>query len=348
MANEKFQQFGVWSETLSIDEQMVPYFGRHSCKMFIQNKPIRFGYKLWCLCSVEGYLYKVIPYGGAADKYDRQLGLGAEVVLRLLDIVENPQFHKVFFDNFFSSYYLMCLLSEKRFPATGTVRTNRICNAQLKTGGALKRGDHDFAYDASHNILFCRWSDNKEVTCTTNFDQIQPTKKVRRWKKEVKKFENYDQPLLINNYNHGMGGVDLHDNAVANYRINARSKKWYWPIWIAVLSSSIVNAWKLHCFVCKSQKKKLMSQKDFRVEIAEQLLLTSDEKPKSNDGDDDDPTYVAGALPKLSGEHLVVQYADKKQRRCKLKSCTGKSTFYCQKCNVCLHPGCFEKYHEQI
>ncbi|XP_046806455.1 piggyBac transposable element-derived protein 3-like [Lucilia cuprina] len=52
--NRKFLQFGVWDEKLSIDEQMVPYFGRHSCKMFIRGKPIRFGYKFWCLCSSSG------------------------------------------------------------------------------------------------------------------------------------------------------------------------------------------------------------------------------------------------------------------------------------------------------
>ena len=38
-------QFGVFAEHLSIDEQMVPFFGRHSCKMFIRGKPIRLATK---------------------------------------------------------------------------------------------------------------------------------------------------------------------------------------------------------------------------------------------------------------------------------------------------------------
>lgn len=29
--------------TLSVDEQMIPYFGRHSCKMYMKGKPVRFG-----------------------------------------------------------------------------------------------------------------------------------------------------------------------------------------------------------------------------------------------------------------------------------------------------------------
>lgn len=56
---------------------------------------------------------------------------------------------------------------------------------------------------------------------------------------------------LLENYNKGMGGVDFHDNAVQNYRVNIRAKKWYWPLWLSVLNSSIVNAWKLHCSVAR-------------------------------------------------------------------------------------------------
>ena len=35
--NEELQQFRMLSSELSIDEQMVPYFGRYSCKMFIRD-----------------------------------------------------------------------------------------------------------------------------------------------------------------------------------------------------------------------------------------------------------------------------------------------------------------------
>jgi hypothetical protein len=47
LLNESLQQFGVFSEYLSIDERMVRYFGRHGCKMYMKGKPVKFGYKLW-------------------------------------------------------------------------------------------------------------------------------------------------------------------------------------------------------------------------------------------------------------------------------------------------------------
>ena len=36
--NEKNIQFGIFSFNLSIDEEMIPYFGHHSAKMFIKGK----------------------------------------------------------------------------------------------------------------------------------------------------------------------------------------------------------------------------------------------------------------------------------------------------------------------
>lgn len=88
--NQKFMQFGIFSHNLSIDEEMVPYFGRHSCKMCIRGKPVRFGFKLWCLTSANGYLFQFSPYGGASTKRIEGLPLGSEVVFNLLKSVENP------------------------------------------------------------------------------------------------------------------------------------------------------------------------------------------------------------------------------------------------------------------
>ena len=57
--NESLLMFGVLHEHLSIDESMIPYFGRHSCKQYIRGKPIRFGYKCWVIASSGGLPYKV-------------------------------------------------------------------------------------------------------------------------------------------------------------------------------------------------------------------------------------------------------------------------------------------------
>ena len=53
--NSSLQQFEVFAEDLSVDKQIVSYFGSHSCKICIRHKPIRFSYKNLVLGSRCGY-----------------------------------------------------------------------------------------------------------------------------------------------------------------------------------------------------------------------------------------------------------------------------------------------------
>ena len=87
--NVSLQQFGVFAKDLTIDKQMVPYFGRHFTKMFIRSKPFKFGYKNWVLTSSVGYSYNFEKYTGAYKTKDNSKPLGPQVVSALLSIVRN-------------------------------------------------------------------------------------------------------------------------------------------------------------------------------------------------------------------------------------------------------------------
>jgi len=219
--NEKFAKFGVFSHSLSIDEQMIPYFGRHSCKMFMKGKPVRFGFKAWCLCSSDGYLFQCLPYAGRDDNYDEELGLGASVVMSLLRIVPNPLHHAVYFDNFFTSHKLMIKLRQSGFHATGTVREPRLIASDLPDSKSLQkkeRGSYDYRYDKNNDVLAVKWNDNSVVTLATNFQFVEPVLTAKRFSRADRRAVCVTQPNLIASYNANMGGVDLLDSFVAKYR----------------------------------------------------------------------------------------------------------------------------------
>ena len=112
---------------------MVPYFGHHSCKMFIRGKPIRFGYKNWVLCSDDGYPFKIMLYQGKSEK-DKS-PLGPKVVKELLEVITDSKKHDVYFDNFFTSVGLLEDLKKLSIPATGTSRatsTNNEANGERR------------------------------------------------------------------------------------------------------------------------------------------------------------------------------------------------------------------------
>ena len=112
--NALLQQFGVFAKDLTIDEQMVLYFGRHSAKMFICVKPIRFGNKNWVLASSDGYPYKFETYTGACDTKNNSKLLAPQVVCAcaLLSIVGNPSCGCVYYDNFV--HIINCEIRTKR------------------------------------------------------------------------------------------------------------------------------------------------------------------------------------------------------------------------------------------
>lgn len=336
--NRNFLKFGIFTPHLSIDEEMAPYFGKHPMKMFMRNKPIRFGFKIWCLCSSEGYLYNFYPYGGAGG-YDKQIGLGAQVVLRLLSVVENPLLYDIYFDNFFTSYYLMCLLSERFFFATGTVRANRCGGAVLKTGKELPKRSTDYLFDNQNKVLVVRWSDNKEVTLLSNHQTIEPMMFTNRYCKEQKKKVSVEVANVIQQYNKHMGGVDLHDNAVSNYRIGIRGKKWWWSLFVNAMDNAMVNAWKLRCFMDKAVKKTPISQKTFRINVCESLLLTPSEDDVIESVHIEDTS-----IPKLDGNHLTVKDPNAKILRCKV--CHKGTIYMCSKCNIHIHIKCFALYEK--
>ena len=119
--NLNFKQYGSFVNH-SIDESIIPYYGKHSTKQFIRGKPIRFGFKLWCITSSKGYLFHVEPYCGVdTDLPDTVLVQGADVLLGLIEKFEVKAGSTTTFGNLFSSLPLFDELTELGIGALGTL-----------------------------------------------------------------------------------------------------------------------------------------------------------------------------------------------------------------------------------
>ena len=98
-----------------------------------------------------------------------------------------------------------------------------------------------------------RWYNNAVVSVASNCELSSTTKLVSRWSREQKRRIDVPMPQMIHCYNRFMGGVDLIDLFIANYRIRIRSKKWWWPFFSWSVDACLVNAWLMY----KSVKKEL-------------------------------------------------------------------------------------------
>ena len=261
----------IRSKTVHIDLRHRAHHAYNGCKQFIRSKPIRFGFKAWVLASSTGMPYYVDIYEGKKDYGTKNDPLGVKVVRSALNICQKPKNHHVFFDNFFTSYTLVKDLKEKGFRATGTVRADRIAKCPLNDFNTMKksaRGTYDYRSDG--DVVVVRWNDNAVVTICSNAIGCEPLGDAKRWIKQKGK-TTVKQPAIIKAYNQGMGGVDLVDRALSDFRPSIKGKKWYWPLVVNGINLAMVYAWRLYQLVSNSK----VDQKEFRRKIVHIMIKSA-------------------------------------------------------------------------
>ncbi|KAG5886598.1 hypothetical protein JTB14_001022 [Gonioctena quinquepunctata] len=143
MLEEKCATNIVPEKHLTYDESMVKYYGKHGCKQFIQGKPIRFGYKMWCLNTKDGYLDNFELYQGKNVKSNNDyetFGKAASPLLVLLDELSDEKRklrYILYVDNLFSGSALFSFLRSRGYNAVGSMRNNRIPKRCPLTSKAL-------------------------------------------------------------------------------------------------------------------------------------------------------------------------------------------------------------------
>ena len=92
---------------------------------------------------------------------------------------------------------------------------------------------------------------------------------VKRYSQRDKKKIDCVQPLCFYQYNQDMGGVDLLDRFINQYRPTIQAKKWYWPLFVNCIEMLTVAAWRLHVTVRTSPHKDFL---DFIRSVVAGLL----------------------------------------------------------------------------
>ncbi|KAF2891946.1 hypothetical protein ILUMI_14227, partial [Ignelater luminosus] len=219
LLQKKFIELYQPKQHINFDESMVEYFGRHGCKQCIRNNPIRFGYKVWCLNTPEGYLINCEVYQGknpnSNSTYEATFGKGAAPLIQMLDDLPARIKHLplyLYFDNLFTSMSLLVEQRKRGYEGTGTLRENPIFrNCPIIDSKMLKkqsRGTYDFQYDRENNIIVVKWMDSAVVSAASTAFGIQPITQVQRYSQQQKKKITVGRPPIITNYNKYMGGTD--------------------------------------------------------------------------------------------------------------------------------------------
>lgn len=340
-------------QNINFDESMIAYYGHHGCKQFLRGKPIRFGFKAWCLNTFNGYLINFEIYQGknirGCSEYEKFFGkCAAPMVSMLMNLPQEKKLpYFVYFDNLFTGINLLEYLRQHNMYGTGTIRENRTPKeCKLLPISLTKKKERGF-FDhskSSDDVSIVRWQDNSVVTVASTACSVDPVVSVRRYSQKEKRVVTVKQPNVVCEYNKFMGGTDLMDENINRHRISIRSKKWWWAIFSWCIDASIQNAWFLHNM---SRRENKISQLEFKRAVATSYLKTYGVSAKHGGR----PTARPQTIPAFINirydriDHFIIQNDQNKRRRCAGRVCTSSIRTSCEKCNVGLCVPCFKVYH---
>ena len=149
-----------------------------------------------------------------------------------------------------------------------------------------------------------------------------------------------DQPNAISFYNKTMGAVDRMDQNNGAYMINIRNKKWWWPLFQFFVDLAVVNnAFQLYYLQSLNQGQKRLDLLGFRGEVVQVYHEDFDRRK----------LCLLFSQKNTQRVNLDIRYdginhwiAKGNQPRC--AKCSKTSKYFCEKCNVGLHPDCFKDF----
>uniref|UniRef100_A0A3B4VA40 PiggyBac transposable element-derived protein domain-containing protein n=1 Tax=Seriola dumerili TaxID=41447 RepID=A0A3B4VA40_SERDU len=363
-------------ENLCVDEQMVPFRRTLSVKQYIKGKPHPWGVKIYFLCGKSGMAYDFMLHQSTtmelSQQHRKQLGLGAGVVYHLSQRITEAN-HKLYFDNYFTTYNLLELLAERKIHAALTVRVSRFARPPLQSDKEMtkkQRGSCDEVVSHDGKVAMVKWYDNRPVVMASNFVGVGRMDEVQRWDKKKAQYLMVPRPEVVRLHNEAMGGVDLLDQLISLYRTEIRSKKWTLRMITHAFDMAVVNSWleyRLDAKRANIQTKDIQDLLHFKMKVAQCLVkvhktVAAKRRRPSMSPEPQlvpkrpvhRPVQDVRPLPEVQYDTVdhMPNYDEKKEAtRCKKPYCTGKTHVFCDKCNIHLcfvpHRNCFKAAHRK-
>lgn len=122
-------------------------------------KPHKWGFKLFVLSGVNGYVYEFKIYTGMENKNrlhsESDLGCSANVVLCLTKNIPLNQFFRLYLDNYNASVALAHYLATKGVYSLGTIRQNHIPKCKLPNEQKMKNEPRGTSYEYAKRERCC-------------------------------------------------------------------------------------------------------------------------------------------------------------------------------------------------
>lgn len=221
-------------QNITIDEQLLSYRGRCPFKVYIPNKPGKYGIKIWIVAdSQTNYCSNLQVYTGRNGPR-REVGQASRVVLELTDYLTNSGRHLTG-DNFFSSVPLVHALLGRNITYNGTLRQNKpdippqmLARPEREVESSL------FGFQEHLTMVSYVPKRNKSVILLSS-----------QHKDNERQPEPPHKPEMILHYNVNKAGVDTLDQLVRTYSTKRKCRRWPVTLFENIIDIAAYNAFVL-------------------------------------------------------------------------------------------------------
>ena len=162
---ENFQKWYTAGRYVTVDEQLVGFRGRCPFRMYLPNKPNKYGIKIVMAADVDSkYVIDAIPYlGKGTDPKKEPLSM---FFIKKITSTLHGSNRNITMDNWFTSVLLADELLKPPYNLTlvGTLRSNkREIPENLKNSKSRHIGTSMFCYDNNKTLVSYKPKSNKVV-----------------------------------------------------------------------------------------------------------------------------------------------------------------------------------------
>lgn len=315
---------------LTVDEQLLGFRGRCPFRMYIPNKPNKYGIKFPMICdAATKYMLDAIPYLGRSTKTNG-LQLGEFYVKELTKTVHGTN-RNITCDNWFTSVPLAKNLLKTPYNLTlvGTIRSNkREIPEELKNSRSRPVGSSMFCFDGPLTLVSYKPKPSKMVFLLSSCDEDAVVN------------EGKGKPEMILFYNQTKGGVDSFDQMCSSMSSNRKTNRWPMAVFYGMLNMSFVNSYIIYCHNMVKKNQKPLNRKDFMKKLSTELtapwMQRRLEAPTLQKNLRNNITNILKTTPQTLRETLSDEPEPKKRRYCgycsyKKKRMTKTQCYKCKK-----------------
>lgn len=333
--NKNFQEYYNPSETICIDESIIPFRGKTISRQYI---------KLFKLCSTSGYVNSFQLYAGETTNTKESTTIN--VVMSLCQNIIN-QGHTLCTNKRYTSIVLAEKLLSLGTHLIGNLQVNRhgipkeILSQKLKQGEIIAR-------EHKNGLTILKWKDKRDILMLSTKHSVEMVTVAGRKNSSIK-------PKIFVDYNANKSYVDISDQIKSYFNPLRKGQKWYKRIaFELLLKTSVINAWVMYNNIITQR----MSILEFQQKLVTQLT--------SRKGDTDNASLPRPQITIRKHHEIQRKNGSARQirRRCKkcyednakefgrlyAKNRTKKVTTYCGNCtdnpHYCLP--CFNMVHRDM